>query len=893
MTTRKKLLPAVATFALASCSMAQPYSVLWYNTPAKVGMGEALPIGNGRIGALIYGGETERIVLNDSSLWTGDENTSGDYGTMGSYQMLGELLLQPTTSVPTTTDPIKAPNISSPSGQKPYFANQAVNYANDGNLDTKWCIETGGKPVTWQVEMPVGSDPATWYSFTSAEDVPERDPGTWELAGSMDGQTWASLDKHEGQPPLAKRGDTHRYTFANTTAFRFYRFTFQPKAGVTHFQVAEIALQGVAPVPADGAGSVPIPEGFRRELNLSTATATTEYNRDGVRFRRETFASQPADIIAVRWSANKPGALNGTIELKGAHNETTNAQGTNLSFKGQFKNGLQYTTQSCIIPQGGTTSVVEGKVQLRGCNEALILIGAGTNYVFDYARNYCGPNPEPRVTAQLNSAAKQSFYALKAAHESQFRKVMNRVTLDLGTSSAERASLPTNERLKRQADEGGDPDFQEIQFQYGRYLLISCSRPGGVPANLQGLWNDSNNPPWFSDYHTNINIQMNYWPAEVTNLSEYHTPLFDMIKSQIPAWRKETATSDEWKTPSGEMTTRGFAVRTSHNIHGGMGWRWDKTANAWYCQHLWEHYAFTVDKKYLRETAYPILKETCEFWEDHLKTLPDGRLVVPHGWSPEHGPDEDGVSYNQQIVWDLFNNTVQAAKELDTDADYARKITAMRDKLVGPKIGNWGQLQEWMEDRDDPKDQHRHTSHLFAVFPGKQVSIAKTPQFATAAKVSLDARTNAPGGDVNEWASVWRAATYARLHDGDQAQTLLRRFAGLSAPNMLGNLDGHIVQIDGSFGITAAIAEMLLQSHEDEINLLPALPTAWASGNFAGLRARGGITVDAAWQNGHLTAATLKSDHDTPVKVRNGAKVAILHLKAGKPIRVGASLNAL
>ena len=358
--------------------------------------------------------------------------------------------------------------------------------------------------------------------------------------------------------------------------------------------------------------------------------------------------------------------------------------------------------------------------------------------------------------------------------------------------------------------------------------------------------------------------QMNYWPDEPANLAECHTPLFDLIASQLPAWRKATAAAPEFKTASGKSV--GWAVRTSHGINGDMGWQWDNTANAWYCQHFWWHYAFSGDKTWLKDVAYPVLKETCEFWDARMKALPDGTLVVPNGWSPEHGPVEDGVSYNQEIAWDLFNNYVAASEVLNVDADYRKKIADMRDRLLVPKIGKWGQLQEWMVDRDDPNDHHRHTSHLFGVYPGEQFSVAKTPALAAAAKKSLDAR--GPTGDVREWSFAWRTALYARLHEGEAAHSMFQNL--LSNQNSCLNLFGlhPPMQMDGNFGITAGVCEMLMQSYAGEIELLPAIPKAWPDGSVKGLRARGGFTVDIQWKDGKVTTYRVASAEPRQVKVR-------------------------
>ena len=737
---------------LATCLSRQAFSApsgstdlaLWYQQPAadKKPMNEALPIGNGRFGALIFGQpERERISVNESSLWTGGENPSGDYASMGAYQVLGNVF-------------VKLPG----------------------------------------------------------------------MTNVMD---------------------------------------------------------------------------YRRDLNLADALAHASYSANGVQFQREFFCSHPAEILAAQFVADKKAAYTGSIELVDSHKASIIADGNRLTATGTLDNGMKFEWQLLVLNAGGSVKLIPGiagqtngaQIEFKDCDGLTLLIAAGTDYIFDNAKNYHGTDPHARVTAQMDAAAKKSFSSLKAEHVVDYQKFFDRVGANFGESSAAQTSLPTDKR-KLEAFTTVDPGLEALLFQYGRYLMISCSRPGGLPANLQGLWNDNNSPPWHSDYHANINIQMNYWPVEVANLGELHTPLFDLIASQLPAWRKETATAKEFKTTDGKFSTRGFAIRTSHNITGGMGWKWDKTANAWYCQHLWDHYAFGLDKNYLRTVAYPIMKETCEFWEDHLKTLPDGKLVVPNGWSPEHGPDEDGVGYNQEIVWDLFNNYVQAADALNVDKAYRDKVVALRDKLVTPQIGKWGQLQEWMTDRDDPNDHHRHTSHLFAVYPGTQISASKTPELAKAAKVSLDARGIANDSDVREWSFAWRTSLYARLRDAESAHKMLQQL--FATRNSCINLFGQHppMQIDGNFGITAGIAEMLVQSQAGEIELLPALPKAWPTGKISGLRVRGGGEVGIKWQDGKLASATIKNvSGEGHFKIRYGQKLVELDLKKGETKNLNGELH--
>jgi alpha-L-fucosidase 2 len=835
---------------------------LWYQQPAKDAMTEALPIGNGTFGGVVFGGvEKERVQLNVDSLWTGDDH---DYG---SYQTLGNLYLGFGLGSKAV--------VTCPSGQHAGSAAEEITSTVDGDDGSKWCVTTDGNPVVWQRQTS-DAEAVTSYTLVSANDQPERDPKDWDFSGSMDGQAWTVLDAHRDETPFNNRKQAKSYTFSNSTAYPYYRFNFTANHGDPMFQLAEIALAGTLP-----GTNAPVIGDYRRELDLSNATECTSFTRDGIPYTREVFASHPDQVVAVRWSSPQSGAVSGTIELAGAHRETTSVDGNTLTFSGTLGNGLQYATIARVLNHGGTLTNVDDTLQVKGANDVVVLLVAGTDYVFDYSKhNKSGVAPHDALLAQLDAASAKSYDDLKASQIKDFQSLFNRVSLDLGKSTDDQLALPIDKR-KVSAATTTDPELEALLFQYGRYLLISCSRPGGMPANLQGLWNDSNDPAWQCDYHANINVQMNYWPAETTNLGECALPLFDWMKCLLEPWRKNTLEEKEFALDSGSL--RGWAVRTGVNPWGAGTFVWDKTANAWLCQHLWEHYAFGQDKDYLKDVAYPIIKETVEFWEDHLKELPDGRLVVPHGWSPEHGPTEDGVTYNQEIVWDLFTNYMDASDALGIDKDYRDKIAAMRDKLVAPEIGKWGQLKEWMEDIDDPNDHHRHTSHLFGVFPGRQISVAKTPDLAKAAKVSLDAR--GPTGDVREWSFAWRTALYARMHDPENAHAMLQNL--LSDRNTCLNMFGlhPPMQMDGNFGISAAIAEMLVQSHEGEINLLPALSSAWPSGSVQGLRARGGFEVGIKWDNGTLTNATIKSITGTECRIRYKDKTV------DEKIQPGASLS--
>jgi alpha-L-fucosidase 2 len=641
---------------------------------------------------------------------------------------------------------------------------------------------------------------------------------------------------------------------------------------------------------------------YRRSLDIRRAVHRVSYTLDGVPYTREAFCSYPAGVMVLRFSADRPGAYSGRFEMQDAHETQSVSEGDTVSFAGALSNGMKYEARARVVCDGGTVRSENNGLHIENANGFTVYLAAGTDYSNRRDKGWRGEAPHARLANAIEKAIATPYDRLLLEHEQDYTALFGRFDLDLGKTLDAQRALPTDRRiLKYRLGNTPDPELETLFLQYGRYLLVSSSRPGGLPANLQGVWNNSNTPPWRCDYHSNINIEMNYWLAEPTNLSECNAPLMDYFSS-IREVRKE-------QTQAHYTCSRGWTVQTENNIFGASGWRWNPPGSAWYAQHVWERYAFCRDKEFLRETAYPILKEVSQFWEDRLIELEDGSLATPDGWSPEHGPEEPGVTYDQMIVWDLFSNTIDAASELGDDPEFRERLVRLRDRLLAPKIGSWGQLQEWRKDIDDRTDQHRHVSHLFGLHPGRQISPETTPELAKAACVSLNARGDWGTG----WSRAWKMNFWARLHDGNHAYLMLHNLltpvAGFPEKDEDGNKtnaangDGGIganlfdmhppFQIDGNFGATAGVSEMLLQSHLGELHLLPALPDAWPTGHVLGIRARGGFELDIDWEKGMLHSVTIRSIFGGPCRIRYADRSIAIDTARGGVYRMNKTLESM
>ncbi|HET7812205.1 MAG TPA: glycoside hydrolase family 95 protein [Steroidobacteraceae bacterium] len=750
MRTIVRLTSCVLFIACASLSRAAEPSRLWYDKPATDWEKEALPIGNGRIGAMVFGGvASERLQVSEKSLWTGGPGSEGgyDYG------------------LPTESQA------------------SAVAAAGKQLLD-------GAALAPEVVAKQLGRKMRNYGDYQSFGDL------LIELESTDD--------------PVS---------------------------------------------------------GYRRELDLDAGVARVKFKQGMVGYRRSYFVSYPDQVLVARWIST------GTQKLRIRYTVPDNrgaqtrveaaAHGALIKIAGALNsNGLKYAVEVAVLPDCGQVVADGDAARYEGDCAVTVLVAARTDYLMKYP-DYRAPGVDPAQGAarDIAAAVKRTFPVLMQRHGADHAALYSRVQLDFGAPASK---LPTD-RLRTvygTGDAAADRALEQLYFNYGRYLLIASSRAGALPANLQGVWNDKASPPWNADYHVNINLQMNYWPAESANLAEAAIPLFDFVDSLVVPGR--LAAQRYFGAPGWTM----FLNTNAWGYAGPIDWPtafWQPEAAAWLAQHFHEHYLFSGDEKFLRSRAWPVMKGAAEFWLTALATDPrDGKLVVAPSYSPEHGPFTAGAAMSQQIVADLFTRTAQVARQVGDKAFATRLDAALAQLDPGLRVGKWGQLQEWKADLDDARDDHRHVSHLFALHPAHAIDPLTTPALAQAARKTLEARGDASTG----WSRAWKINFWARLRDGDRAHKLL---AGLLRDSTLPNLwDTHPpFQIDGNFGATAGMIEMLLQSQNGVIDVLPALPKEWPSGRVSGLRARGDVTVAVEWDGCGARRFELTSGRDGPLSVRS------------------------